>query len=74
MTGRKIGLMLADNGVYVKHLGIGWNEWRHDWVGWNHEHEWATTRVEDYVYIGDEPGTPVIREPVETGCAGPFGC
>ena len=29
MTGRKIGKMLAENDIYVKHLGIGWNEWRY---------------------------------------------
>lgn len=74
MTGRKIGLMLAENGVSVKHLGIGWNEWRHDWTGWNHEHEWTATRAEDYVRIGDEPGTPVVQKASETGCTGPFGC
>lgn len=74
MTGRKIGLMLAENGVFVKHLGIGWNEWRHDWTSWNHEHEWATTRVEDYVRTGDEPGTPIVQKTSETGCTGPFGC
>lgn len=31
MTGRKVGSMLAKNGIFVKHLGIGWNEWRHFW-------------------------------------------
>lgn len=75
MTGRKIGLMLAENGVYVKHLGIGWNDWRHDWTSWNHEHEWAVTRPEDYVSTGVEPGTPVVHQlQSATGCAGPFGC
>ena len=39
MTGRKIGQLLVENGIYVKHLGIGWNEWRHFWTLWNHEHE-----------------------------------
>ena len=34
MTGRKIGKMLAENGIYVKHLGIGWNEWRYFWNLW----------------------------------------
>ena len=74
MTGRKIGLMLAENGVFVKHLGIGWNEWRHDWTSWNHEHEWAVTRPEDYVRTGDEPGVPISRGASEAGCTGPFGC
>src|SRR3989344_2210913 len=47
MTGRKICKMLVDNGIYVKHLCIGWGEWRHGWTDWNHEHEWNTTKVED---------------------------
>ena len=58
MTGRKIGLMLAEHGIYVKHLGIGWNEWRYQWTSWNHEHEWNTTDVEDYIASGREPGIP----------------
>lgn len=74
MTGRKIGLMLAENGVYVKHLGIGWNEWRHDWTSWNHEHEWTVTRPEEYVRTGSEPGTPTVKGASSTGCTGPFGC
>lgn len=57
MTGRKIGQLLAHQGVFVKHLGIGWNEWRYHWTLWNHPHEWNTTRVEDYVISGPEPGT-----------------
>ncbi|MEM4295938.1 MAG: rhodanese-like domain-containing protein [Candidatus Anstonellales archaeon] len=57
MTGRKIGLMLTEHGIYVKHLGIGWNEWRYFWNLWNHEHEWNITNVEDYIAKGKEPGT-----------------
>jgi len=56
MTGRKIGAMLADNGIYVKHLGIGWNEWRYYWNSWNHEHEWEKTNVENYIQSGKEAG------------------
>jgi rhodanese-related sulfurtransferase len=66
MTGRKIGKILADHGVYVKHLNIGWNEWRYDWNSWNHPHEWATTRAEDYVTSGSEPGTPTKRDSLLT--------
>lgn len=49
MTSRKIGEMLAEHGIYVKHLNIGWNEWRYFWTTWNHEHEWNSTNPEDYV-------------------------
>lgn len=74
MTGRKIGKMLAEHGILVQHLGIGWNEWRHYWKLWNHELEWGKVKVEDYVASGAEPGafegTPVITPCVEGG----FGC
>lgn len=75
MTGRKIGKMLADHGIYVKHLGIGWNEWRYHWTLWNHAHEWNQTSVEDYIATGEEPGTPKLGD-VSGACsaAGDFGC
>ncbi len=74
MTGRKVGQMLADRGIYVQHLGIGWNEWRHFWQLWNHEHEWGKTNVEDYVASGSAPGS--FSGPVQISpCAeGQFGC
>ncbi|MBI2630108.1 rhodanese-like domain-containing protein [Candidatus Pacearchaeota archaeon] len=73
MSGRKIGKLLAENDIYVKHLGIGWNEWRYFWNLWNHEYEWNETDVLDYVSIGKEPGIPKIKEntgvcTVEGGC------
>ena len=49
MTGRKMGKLLAEHEIFVKHLAIGWNEWRYFWTQWNHEHEWGNTKVEDYV-------------------------
>lgn len=75
MTGKKIGKMLADHGIYVKHLGVGWNEWRYFWNLWNHEHEWDTADVEDYIISGPEPGIPKNKTdsttcPIEGG----FGC
>lgn len=75
MTGRKIGKLLADHDIYVKHLGIGWNEWRYHWTIWNHEHEWNQTNVEDYIATGPEPGS-VVNATIPTGCPveGAFGC
>lgn len=74
MTGRKIGQMLSEHGMYVKHLGIGWNEWRHFWNLWNHEGEWGVTNVKDYVVSGTEPGS-FKGAPVITPCSdGQFGC
>lgn len=74
MTGRKIGKMLAENGIYVKQLGIGWNEWRYHWDLWNHEHEWDQTDVLDYVASGSNPGT--FKGVIDGACdiEGELGC
>ncbi|MEK7103612.1 MAG: rhodanese-like domain-containing protein [Patescibacteria group bacterium] len=74
MTGRKIGDLLAGEDIYVKALGIGWNEWRHAWTSWNHEHEWAVTKPEDYIQTGKEPGKPVQREIPSTCGEGELSC
>lgn len=74
MTGRKIGGILADHGVYVKHLNIGWYEWRHDWNSWNHEHEWETEKVEEYIWSGEEPGEPKPSSEFSPCTEGEFGC
>lgn len=60
MTGRKIGHMLADHDIYVKALGVGWNEWKYYWNLWNHDGE-AAVNPEDYVISGSEPGEPKIN-------------
>jgi rhodanese-related sulfurtransferase len=75
MTGRKVGKILSDRGIFVKHLGVGWNEWRYYWEMWNHPHEWATTNVEDYIWTGNEPGDPFDPE-LGAGCpiGGELGC
>ena len=73
MTGRKIGKMLAENGIYVKHLGIGWNEWRYFWNLWNHDGE-APTNVEDFVISGKEPGVPKVQELPSPCGEGDFSC
>jgi rhodanese-related sulfurtransferase len=74
MTGRKIGKMLAEHGIYVKQLGIGWNEWRYHWELWNHEHEWNQTTVEDYIASGPEPGSVPGVEASGCSIEGAFGC
>lgn len=73
MTGRKIGKMLAENNIYVKHLGVGWNEWRYYWDLWNHDSE-APSQVEDYVISGAEPGIPEPKELPSSCGEGEFGC
>ncbi len=74
MTGRKIGKMLTEHGIYVKTLIIGWNEWRHFWTLWNHEHEWKATKPEDYIWQGKEPGVPIQRELPSPCGEGEFSC
>lgn len=75
MTGRKVGNMLAEHKIFVKELGVGWNEWRYFWTLWNHPHEWETTNPEEYVATGTTPGTPIVREKREV-CPinNEFGC
>lgn len=73
MTGRKIGKMLTEHNIYVKHLGIGWNEWRYFWNLWNHDGE-AESKMEDYVVSGKEPGTPKAQEASNSCSVGEFGC
>jgi len=74
MTGRKVGKLLAENDVYVKTLNIGWNEWRYFWTLWNHDGEWNSTNVMDYIASGPEPGTPKIRTPSKTCGLGELSC
>ena len=73
MTGRKIGQMLAENGIYAKHLGIGWNEWRYYWDLWNHDGE-APSSVKDYIISGKEPGVVKIKNLPSPCIKGEFGC
>jgi len=74
MTGRKIGKMLADHGVYVKSLGIGWNEWRYFWRLWNHEHEWSLTKVEDYIEKGTVSESSDSADYISPCTEGDFDC
>lgn len=74
MTGRKIGQLLAEHDIYVKHLNIGWYEWRHAWETWNHEHEWTVDRVEDYIWRGAEPGTLKKTTEIVPCTEGELGC
>lgn len=62
MAGRKIGHMLADHGIYVKELGVGWNEWKYYWNLWNHDGE-TPVNPDDYVISGPEPGAVAVVEP-----------
>ncbi|GAB0174550.1 MAG: hypothetical protein HHAS10_04290 [Candidatus Altimarinota bacterium] len=37
MLAKHVGLMLAEEGIQVHELNIGWNEWRNEWDLWNGE-------------------------------------
>ena len=74
MTGRKIGKLLAENKIYVKTLNIGWNEWRYFWNLWNHDGEWNSTDVKDYVVSGSEAGEPKLKAAIGVCSKGEFGC
>ena len=78
MRGKKVGRVLAKNGVYVKELGIGFNEWKNFWREWNYENEWNSININELIISGEEPGelknksTSLIKE---SGCSiGEFGC
>lgn len=73
MTGRKIGKLLAENGMYVKLLNIGWNEWRYFWNLWNHDSE-ELTDFKNYVTSGKEPGKPKIKDSFSPCKVGELGC
>lgn len=67
--GRQVGEALANNGIYVKELTVGWSELRYHWDLWN-----PGAGVEDgknYITTGkaDPSNTPII--PCTEGV---FGC
>lgn len=73
MTGRKIGKLLTEHKIYVKHLGIGWNEWRYQWDLWNHDGE-NPSKVENFIFTGTEPGIPKVEKIVTPCSEGSLGC
>ena len=74
MLARKIGLMLSENGIFVKDLEIGWNEWRFGWKSWNSQGEWNSTKAEDYVTKGALPGSLASAANSSICSKGEFGC
>ncbi len=76
MNGRKAGNFLAENGIYVKEMTIGWNEWRHGWQMWNYDTEWDTYKVEDFTATGEEPGVvPLSAKTLkQCGVSGELSC
>ena len=77
MNGRKAGNFLANNGVFVKEMTVGWNEWRYGWEMWNYDTEWEDHLVDDYVVSGTEPGEldpNILRPAAGCGVDGELSC
>lgn len=71
MVSRKVGNMLAGHGIYIKHLNIGWYEWKYYWTIWNGE---DGNRAEDFITVGSEPGEPSVSGPIDPCGEGEFSC
>lgn len=72
MVTRKAGVMLAEHDIYIKHLNIGWYEWRYYWTIWNGEDGYT---YEDFTTVGAEPGVPVdMNDPIAPCGEGEFNC
>ncbi len=73
MSSRKIGKFLAENGIYVKHLTVWWNEWRYGWELWNYPHE--EDRTQDYIFSGTGTWAPETKPGSDAcGISWDFGC
>jgi len=70
MNGRKIGALLAEHGIYVHELTIGYNEWEFYPEVWNYPEDWENLNIEDYITRGKEPGelTPNLEQLLD-GCS-----
>ena len=72
LRGRKVGRELADSGVYVKELGIGFNDWKNFWRQWNYESEWSGININEYIQTGETPGkfaNPIEKDLLDSGCS-----
>jgi len=70
---RQVGQILAQNGIFAKHLNIGWSEWRYHWDLWNPESN--VTENMSYIQQGSEPGVPVLSNDTSSCYAsGGLGC
>ena len=76
--GKKVGDKLAQNGISVLELGIGFNEWKNFWREWNYESEWHEININDYITIGEEAGKLDVKIDLlaeEEGCSqGDYSC
>ncbi len=66
--GRQIGKLLAEHGIYVKEMDVGWNEWRYHWDLWNP----GAGPLDGKAYIATGAADP--NAPIIPCTAGTFGC
>lgn len=71
MVSRKVGNMLSSHGIYIKHLNIGWYEWKYYWTIWNGEDD---TTAEDFITVGREPGEHAAGGVIDPCGEGEFSC
>lgn len=66
--GRQVGKTLAEHGIFVQEMDVGWNEWRYHWDAWNP----GAGPLDGKAYIvagAVDPNAPIIP------CTnGEFGC
>ena len=74
MRGRKVGRELAKNGIFVRELGIGFQEWKYDWKKWNYEWEWEHVDMQPLITTGEKPGVLILEKGKEKeGCSANAG-
>ena len=79
MRGRKVGKELAKHGIYVREIGIGFQEWKNDWQRWNYEWEWPHIQIDTLIQTGKERGTYIpdtnkLLQPGGCSANKAFGC
>lgn len=71
--GRTIGKLLAEHGMYVNELDVGWSEWRYHWDLWNPGQDPSVGK--NYVVTSSSSATLNGDTQLPSPCtAGQFGC
>ena len=70
MRGKKIGKELAKNKIFVKELGIGFNEWENFYKLWNYKSEWDKINISNYIKVGNESGIYISSDLEIGSCSG----
>lgn len=71
--GRQIGKLLAEHGIYVNELDVGWSEWKYYWALWNPGQDPSVAK--NYVVSSSSSATVNPNSPLPAPCTqGQFGC